>query len=166
MYQDSDLGDTRDFYSSSAYLAYIPTGADDPNVNWDESGLSWNELETLLNRAGISERGEILGRNSGTQPWVTTMDVSIKQEIPGFAEGHSGEVYFMVDNFANLLNSDWGVEKRLGFSDQAVYDFGGLDDEGRYIIDGKFNGADVRNYSQYQTSSSAWQAKVGISYKF
>jgi len=166
MYQDSDLGDTRDFYSSSAYLAYIPTGADDQNVNWDESGLSWNELETLLNRAGISERGEILGRNSGTQPWVTTMDVSIKQEIPGFAEGHSGEVYFMVDNFANLLNSDWGVEKRLGFSDQAVYDFGGLDDEGRYIIDGKFNGADVRNYSQYQTSSSAWQAKVGISYKF
>ena len=31
----------------------------------------------------------------------------------------------MIDNFANLLNSDWGVEKRLGFSDQAVYDFGG-----------------------------------------
>lgn len=166
MYQDSDLGDTRDFYSSSAYLAYIPTGADDANVNWDESGLSWSELETLLNRAGISERGQILDRNSGTQPWVTTMDISVKQEIPGFAKGHSGEVYFMIDNFANLLNSDWGVEKRLGFSDQAVYDFGGLDDQGRYIIDSRFNGADVRNYSQYQTSSSAWQAKIGVSYKF
>ena len=166
MYQDGDLGDSRDFNSSSAYLAYIPTGADDANVNWEESGMSWSELETLLNRAGISERGKILDRNSGTQPWVTTMDVSIKQQIPGFAKGHSGEVYFMVDNFANLLNSDWGVEKRLGYSDQAVYDFGGLDDQGRYIIDSRYNGADVRNYSQITTSSSAWQAKIGISYKF
>jgi outer membrane receptor for ferrienterochelin and colicin len=166
MYRDGDLGDTRDFNSSSAYLAYIPTGADDANVNWDESGVTWAELETLLNRAGISERGTILDRNTGTQPWVTTMDVSIKQEIPGFAKGHSGEVYFMVDNFANLLNSDWGVEKRLRFGDQAVYDFGGLDDQGRYIIDGRYNGADVRNYSEISTSSSAWQAKIGISYKF
>ncbi len=166
MFRDGDLGDTRDFNSSSAYLAYIPTGADDTNVNWDESGLSWNELETLLNRAGISERGTILDRNSGTQPWVTTMDISVKQEIPGFAEGHKGEVYFMIDNFANLLNSDWGIEKRLGFQDQAIYDFGGLDDEGRYIIDARYNGADVRNYSQIATSSSAWQAKIGVSYKF
>ncbi|WP_213609578.1 TonB-dependent receptor [Pseudoalteromonas sp.] len=166
MFRNGDLGDSRDFNSSSAYLAYIPTGPDDTNVNWDRSELSWEELETLLNRAGISERGQILDRNSGTQPWVTSMDISIKQEIPGFAEGHSGEVYLMIDNFANLLNSDWGVEKRLGFSDQAVYDLAGLDDDGRYIINGRYNGADVRNYSQYQTSSSAWQAKIGVSYKF
>ncbi|MDX1727608.1 MAG: hypothetical protein R3203_07360, partial [Pseudoalteromonas tetraodonis] len=166
MFRNGDLGDSRDFNSSSAYLAYIPTGPDDANVNWDRSKLSWEELETLLNRAGINERGQILDRNSGTQPWVTTMDISVKQEIPGFAKGHSGEVYFMIDNFANLLNSDWGVEKRLGYSDQAVYDLAGLDDDGRYIINARYNGADVRNYSQYQTSSSAWQAKIGVSYKF
>ena len=41
----------------------------------------------------------------------------------------------------------------------------GLDDQGRYIIDNSFGGADVRNYSQI-TSSSTWQAKIGISYKF
>ena len=165
-YQDGALGDSRDFYSSSAYLAYIPTGADDPNVNWDESQLTWGELEALLDRAGISERGEILDRNTGTMPWVTTMDISVKQEIPGFAEGHSGEVYFMIDNFANLLNSDWGIEKRLSYQDQSVYDFGGLDDQGRYIIHEAYNGADVRNYTQIEQGASAWQAKIGISYKF
>ena len=166
MYQDGDLGDTRDFNSSSAYLAYIPTGADDANVNWEESGLSWDQLETLLNRAGISQRGQILDKNTGNQPWVTTMDISIKQEIPGFAKGHSGEVYFMIDNFANLLNSDWGIERRLSYQDQAVYDFGGLDDQGRYIIDAKYNGSDVRNYTEIDTAASAWQAKIGVSYKF
>ncbi|MDN3391177.1 MULTISPECIES: TonB-dependent receptor [unclassified Pseudoalteromonas] len=166
MYKMRDLGDTSAFYSDSAYLPYIPTGADDASVNWDKSGLSWNELETLLNRAGISERGQILNRNSGTQPWVTTMDISVKQEIPGFAKGHSGEVYFMIDNFANLLNSDWGIEKSLRYSNQDLYELSGIDDQGRYIINNKFNGADVRNYTQINTSSSAWQAKIGVSYKF
>ena len=166
MFRDGDLGDNEAFYSQSAYLPYIPTGADDANVNWAESGMSWSELETLLDQAGISQRGEILDRNSATQPWVTTMDISIKQDIPGFAEGHSGQIYFMIDNFANLLNDDWGVEKKLGFPNQAIYDFGGLDSEGRYKIDNRFNGADTRNYNQVDLGSSSWQAKAGISYKF
>ena len=164
-FRDSDLGDTRDFNSTSAYLAYIPTGPDDTNVNWQESGLSWNELETLLNRAGISERGQLLDRNTGTQPWVTTMDVSFKQEIPGFYPEHKGQIYFMIENFANLLNSDWGIEKNLRFSDQKIYDFGGLDDSNRLIIDSAYNGADVRNYTEIE-ESSAWRAKIGIRYTF
>ncbi|CAM4192087.1 TonB-dependent receptor [Pseudoalteromonas byunsanensis] len=164
-YRDGDLGDTRDFNSTSAYLAYIPSGANDANVNWDESSLSWAELETLLNRAGISERGQLLDRNTGTQPWVTTMDVSFKQEIPGFYKDHKGEFYVMIENFANLLNSDWGVEKKLRFSDQAVYDFGGLDDNGKLIIEPRYNGADVRNYTEI-SEASAWRAKIGIRYTF
>ena len=165
-YNDGDLGDTRDFYSNSAYLAYIPTGADDPNVNWGNSGMSWDELEIFLNQAGISERGEILDRNTGTQPWVTTMDLSIKQEIPGFATGHKGEIFFMIDNFANMLNDDWGVEKKLGYSDQVIYDFGGLDSDGKYQIDKVYGGADTRSYDQTVLGSSAWQMKVGITYRF
>ena len=165
-YRDGDFGDTDSFYSTSAYLAYIPTGPDDANINWDESRLSWSELETLLNRAGISERGQILDRNTGTQPWVTTMDVSFKQEIPGFSDNHKGEIYFMIENFANLLNSDWGIEKKLSHSDQSIYDFGGLDEQGRTIIEPSYKGADVRNYSQIVKSSSAWQAKIGIRYTF
>ncbi|TMO69682.1 TonB-dependent receptor [Pseudoalteromonas aurantia] len=165
-FRDGDFGDTRDFNSTSAYLAYIPTGADDANVNWDESGLSWSDLETLLNRAGISERGQLLDRNTGTQPWVTTMDVSFKQEIPGFYKGHKGEIYFMVENFANLLNSDWGIEKKIQYADQKLYDFGGLDDNNKLIIDQRYKGSDVRNYSTIVKGSSAWQAKIGIRYTF
>ncbi|MBU2970535.1 TonB-dependent receptor [Pseudoalteromonas sp. C2R02] len=165
MYKDGDFGDTRDFYSQGAYLPYIPTGADDPNVNWDESGVSWDELKGYLDEAGISASGSILDRNTGTQPWVTTMDISIKQDIPGFAEGHSGQIYFMVDNFANLLNSDWGVEKKIKYANQVVYDFGGLDENGKYKIDKPYGGRDTRNYNTI-AGGSAWQAKIGVSYKF
>jgi outer membrane receptor for ferrienterochelin and colicin len=165
-YRDDAFGDTRDFYSNSAYLAYIPSGADDPNVNWDDSQMSWAELEVQLNKAGINERGQILDRNTGTQPWVTTMDLSIKQQIPGFAEGHKGEVFLMVDNFANLLNDDWGVEKRMSFPQQSIYDFGGLDDDGKYIIDKVFGGVDTRSYDRTVLGSSGWQMKVGVNYRF
>jgi hypothetical protein len=165
-YRDGDFGDTSDFDTNHAYLAYIPSGADDPNVNWDESGMSWDELEVHLNKAGISERGEILDRNTGTQPWVTTMDLSIKQQIPGISEGHKGEVFLMVDNLANLLNDDWGVEKNFQYPQQDIYDFGGLDDDGKYTIDKVYGGADTRNNSGIVTKSSGWQMKVGITYRF
>jgi len=165
MYRDGDLGDGDDLNSQSAYLAYIPTGADDANVNWNESDLTWDEVEGILNRSGISQRGGIIDRNTGTQPWVTTLDLSIKQDIPGFAKGHKGQIYFMIDNFANLLNDDWGIDKNLQYPNQAIYDFGGLDDDGKYIIDERYNGQDTRNYGRID-SSSIWQAKIGISYKF
>lgn len=166
MYKDDDFGDTKDFYSNSAYLAYIPSGADDPNVNWEASRISWDELSVLLDQAGISPSGSIIDRNTGTQPWVTTLDISIKQEIPGFAKGHKGQIFFMIDNFANLLNDDWGVEKRLTYPNQALYDLGGLDDEGRYILSPRYEGADTRNYNTIVKSSSSWQMKIGINYKF
>ncbi|PKI17615.1 TonB-dependent receptor [Colwellia sp. 12G3] len=165
-YKKGDLGDTRDFYSNSAYLAYIPSGADDANVNWDESGISWDELEVFLNQAGISERGEILDRNTATQPWVTTMDLSIKQEFAGISAGHKGEIFFMIDNFANLLNDDWGVEKSLRYTSKAIYDFGGLDDNGKYKLDKVYGGADTRNHTETNLSSSGWQMKVGVNYRF
>ncbi|WP_462163117.1 TonB-dependent receptor [Pseudoalteromonas xiamenensis] len=167
LYKDEQLGDFgSDLYTHNAYLAYIPTGADDPAVNWEKSKISWEELETLLNAAGIKERGKILDRNTATQPWVTTMDLSIKQDIPGFKAGHKGQIYFMIDNFANLLNKDWGIERKLAYSDQVLYDLRDVDDQGRYVLERKFNGSDVRNYFKIETGASSWQIKVGVNYKF
>ncbi len=165
-YRDDDFGDTYQFYSYAPYLPYIPSGADDTKVNWTESGMSWEELEVFLNQAGISERGEILDRNTGSQPWVTTMDISIKQEFAGFADGHKGQVFFMIDNFANLLNEDWGIEKYQAYNTKPIYDFGGLDSDGKYILDKVYGGADNRSYSATNLSSSGWQMKIGVNYQF
>ena len=42
----------------------------------------------------------------------------------------------------------------------------GIDNQGRYIIDG-FNGIDAFNDdNQINTSSSVWRLKVGVSYEF
>ncbi|KFZ30476.1 membrane protein [Pseudidiomarina salinarum] len=168
MFRDGDFGDTafESFYTQSAYLPYIPSGADDTNVDWDQS-ISWDEVQMLLDNAGIAYGGEgyILDRNTHNQPWVTELDLSIQQELPGFMPGHKGTLYFTIDNFANLLNDDWGIERRLRFPQVALYDFGGLNDEGKYIIEPAFNGYYPNNFDTVDFSS-AWTVKVGVRYQF
>lgn len=168
MYRDGDFGDTsfERFDTQSAYLPYIPSGADDANVDWDNS-ISWEELEMLLTNADIDIRDEgyILGRNTHYQPWVTKVDLSIQQELPGFLPEHKGTLYFTIDNFANLLNKDWGIERRLRYPQVSLYDFGGLSDDGKYQIDPVYNGYYPNNYTDVDFSS-AWTAKIGIRYNF
>jgi len=169
-YNDNAFGDNDaggDYFNSqSAYLAYIPSGADDPNVDWENS-ISWNELEVLLDNAGIAYGGEgyILDRNTHNQPWVTDLDLSIQQEIPGFMDGHKGILYLTIDNFANLLNDDWGIERRLTYPQVALYDFDGLSDDGKYQIGRTHQGYYPNNFSTVDMSSS-WSAKLGVRYTF
>lgn len=168
-FEDGDFGDTafEGMYSQSAYLPYIPSGADDPNVDWDNS-ISWDEVKMLLDNAGISYGGEgyILDRNSHNQPWVTSLDLSIQQEVPGFMDGHKGVLYLTIANLANLLNDDWGVERRLTYPQVSLYDFGGLSDDGKYQIDSVYNGYYPNNYGTVDLNSSSWSAKLGIRYTF
>ena len=69
-------------------------------------------------------------------------------------------------NFANLLNDDWGVEKRLSFSGKNLYDFGGLSEDGKYKISRLFQGYDTNNYDFSDLTSSAWRIKMGVRYTF
>lgn len=72
----------------------------------------------------------------------------------------------MIDNFTNLLNDDWGVEKIIRFTSKAIYDFGGLDDNGKYKLDKVYGGTDACNHTGNNLSSSDWQMKVGVNYRF
>lgn len=164
-FRDGDLGDQPAFNTFSPYLPYIPSGPEDTNVDWTaNNAVSWDELSTILDRAGIDACGCILARGAATQPWVTELDLSIKQEIPGFSDGHKGELYFTIDNFANLLNSGWGEERNARYP-KAIYDFAGLSDDGKYQLAQSFRGYDVRNYSGIDPSST-WKIKVGVRYSF
>ncbi|MCJ8273788.1 MAG: TonB-dependent receptor, partial [Psychrosphaera sp.] len=55
-FRDGDLGDNEEFYNNSAYLAYIPSGPDDVNVDWDSS-VGWDELSLVLDSAGVKACG-------------------------------------------------------------------------------------------------------------
>ena len=53
-------------------------------------------------------------RNSCQAPWVTQLNARLTKTFPT-ARGQSLEVTADIFNLLNLLDSDWGVQRRLGY---------------------------------------------------
>lgn len=161
----SSLGDPSSLARSSytSYLPYIPTGADDPNVSY-ANGFSYEQfMNDYVIPAGLEGyAGGYADKNSGQSPWINTMDVSISQEIPGFMDGHKGQVYMTIQNFLNLLNDDWGQVETNSYSKRFA-NFS-VDDDGQVVYSPLDNGLNSR--ATWQDDRSTWYLKVGVKYTF
>jgi outer membrane receptor for ferrienterochelin and colicin len=83
-------------------------------------------------------------RNSEESSWWTKVDISVRQDVPVFVEGHSANVYFIIDNFTNMLNDDWGV----------LY-------EANNTVRVSNDTPETR-----QGDASQWELRLGLQYKF
>jgi hypothetical protein len=163
-FRDSDLGDQSRFNSASAYVPYIPTGADDPNVQLD--GITWDELSDWINTAGLSGyAGGYAPKNNATSKWIDRMDLNISQEIPGFMEDHKGTIYFSIQNVLNLVDSAKGKVLKKEFPNSTLVDFD-IDEQGRYVYSEPFRGFDGTNWDEFDAKASTWNIKVGLRYSF
>ncbi|MFV8782597.1 TonB-dependent receptor [Microbulbifer sp. SA54] len=164
-YYDDDLGDQNAFSGSDVYLAYIPSGADDDAVDF-ANGLSYAEIMEIARAAGVEGfAGGYVDKYSSRMPWVTTMDLAITQEIPGFMPAHRGLVYFTIDNFANLLNNDWGKVYDIQYPQQILFDYD-VNPDGQYVYSEPFGGGNTANFSRFQAAESTWRVKLGLKYNF
>jgi hypothetical protein len=157
-------------------LLYIPSGVDDPNV----SPLS--DMDAVADLAAFAQGldcaedylGRSIDRNTCTNDWYYDLDLRFAQELPGpgrFLNIGGGvedkiTVYAMFDNFLNFLDSSWNVQRRRNFAGlQEVAFIDGIDDEGRYIIDGFLE--DAHEEDEFiNVTSSVWRIKLGVSYDF
>ena len=156
---DPGFGDERSFEDRN--LLYIPL-ENDPIVNYSSPEVQ-AEINNFIEEAGLEgSRGTILDRNSENSDWWSRVDLRVSQELPGFMDGHRGEVYFAIRNLGNLLNDDWGVLRQVAFEyNQPVID-AKINDDGTYTYT-NFDG--VRDQSVF-SGSSAWSMRVGFKYKF
>ncbi|MEO6076526.1 MAG: TonB-dependent receptor [Dokdonella sp.] len=118
-------------------------------------------------------QGRIFKRNSARAPWFNQIDVTLRQEIPGLFAGNKGEVRLDIFNFTNLLNNDWGVERRANFPlSRRLANFGGVDPQGRpiYNIDNQVRDGvyspDALGVNESQNPSQRWSAQLTVRYKF
>ena len=164
-YQDGDLGDQTSFDDSDAYLPYIPTGPDDPNVVY-AGGLDYDTFSQYVEQAGLSgDAGGYASKGSATSPWVTRLDLNITQEIPGLAVGHKGELYFNIRNLLNMIDHSKGEALRSQYGTKILVDYD-IDEEGRYVYSEPYGGFDSKNYDQFDAQQSAWGVKMGVRYRF
>ena len=79
-------------------------------------------------------------RNSEDGSWWVKADLRVAQELPGLADGHKASAFFVIDNFTNFLNDEWGVLEQSNFP---------------------FIGAEERI-----GEASIWQMRFGVNYSF
>ncbi|MDP2560532.1 TonB-dependent receptor [Psychrobium sp. 1_MG-2023] len=142
------------------YLPYIPTAGDE-NVIYT-GNTTEAEVLARIEEAGLSGyAGGYAPKNTFTTPWVNTLDLTVRQEIPGLMEGHKGSLYFTVDNLLNLIDSSQGKTYVNDFGTSRLYTATIDPDTSKYVIDG------VKNDSHsFEPLESTWRIKVGVSYKF
>jgi hypothetical protein len=154
-------------------LIYVPTGITDPNLAPTSNAAAVQNLVNFVNGLDCAKKyaGSTIPRNTCSNDWYLDLDLSFSQEIPGpgkvlFGRDDKIRLYATMDNFLNLLDGSWNVQKRRNFAGlQDVATVSGIDSAGRYIVV-PFTGASFAADNQINFSSSVWRAKVGISYDF
>lgn len=157
---DSQFGDFNNYGFGSRQLLYVPL-ENDPNVVYNMSAEEIAEFNAFIEDEGLT-RGEITDRNDQNAEWYVKFDLKVTQQLPGFAEGHKGEVFFVIDNLTNLLNDDWGTYKKGSFVGNRMVSMN-IDDQGRYVYNG-FN--EGNQDTSVERDASLWEMRVGVRYTF
>lgn len=115
-------------------------------------------------------RGQYMERNGALLPFIHNIDLRILQDI--FTNigrnRHTLQLSFEVENFGNMINSDWGVSKRTVYSNGAILAFAGLNAFGQPTFRmNTVNGAlPTRTFETINSVSSTWRANLGLRYSF
>jgi hypothetical protein len=113
-------------------------------------------------------------RNSHRSPWTTVLDLRFAQELPIFGKTR-GILTLDIENFANMLNKDWGQVRQVGFP----Y-FTPVVDVDRISTTGCPNGAvscyvyrprsgqsgPVAPFEQISSLPSVWRVQLGVRIEF
>jgi outer membrane receptor protein involved in Fe transport len=99
---DCDLSD-----NPGSQLFYVPTGTSDPLVTGDPAFLA--DLDEFISSTDCLNdfRGTNTPRNGCKTSWVNVISLRLMQEI-SFGDRINFDLMMDIENFGNLLNSDWG----------------------------------------------------------
>lgn len=149
--------------TANALLPYIPT-VNDPNVVFTSDAARANFFNTI-DALGLTQyAGGYAPRGANTTPWVTTLDLSLRQEVPGFMNDHKGIFYVTIANFLNLLDSTKGKVYGADFGTTQLVQFAIDQNTGQYVYGDTL--ASTTNYDKFYNQLSTWRLKVGVTYRF
>lgn len=106
--------------SSSRYLLYVPAIATDALVSYDSAATqtAFNNFVDATDGLG-KFRGRIVPKNTARSPIYTKVDLHLEQDIPTFIGTSRIKLFADIENFLNLLDSDWGVQRQVNFPQTA-----------------------------------------------
>ena len=158
---NSVTGNSR-FYADYS-LAYIPTGATDPNVVFASSDVA-NAVMAHVNSTGLSAyKGSHAPRNAFNSPWYSRLDLRITQDI-GVFDDHKFIVYLDLLNLLNMIDDEKGIVKEYSYNNSRQIMVSGVSDSGQFLISGV--DPDDSLWIQNNDGQSAWNINLGFKYQF
>ncbi|MDH3547395.1 MAG: TonB-dependent receptor, partial [Gammaproteobacteria bacterium] len=154
-------------------LLYMPDGPSDPNVIF-APGFDQDEFFAWAAANDLTKYGGgIVPRNAIEGSWWNKFDLRISQDLPGFSPDHRAQIWFNIENLANLLNDDWGVLYERSFPRTAAVVEASLPD---FVLDGTSDNdfSDAQYTFESFTSQgesrvakvSVWRIRFGFNYRF
>ena len=160
------FGDSACIQGNNRELFYVPTGANDPKINWASSTVTPAQLDAYINQYGLSKyRGEIAPRNAFNAPWFETLDLHFLQELPSPIEGHKLALTLDTQNFSNLLFPSWGRLEQVGFPGAVAVVTPSIVN-GQYVYKPTSTAGLLGPVQSFQARPSIWQIQMGIHYSF
>ncbi len=173
-----------------ADLLYVPLAGGDPAVEF-ASAADEAAFNNFIQQEGLGKfRGTFVPRNYGRSPWTQRWDFRFTQDLPGIpgAEEYVGDNRFQfvldVENFANLLNDEWGTQYgrsgsfgRVNVANVSLRELAGgevLSDnepgefckaatDCRYIYSGISSPTQI---DRQDRNNSVWRIRMGLRYEF
>ena len=113
-----------------------------------------------------NHQGGVVSRNGATSPWINQIDLSLRQEVPGFFE-NKGEIRFDIFNIGNMINKKWGQIYNPNFPyNRSPANYAGVDPvTGKYV----YNLTSPGSYAyskQDDQAQSRWSVLVTLRYTF
>ncbi|MFN3910584.1 carboxypeptidase regulatory-like domain-containing protein [Hyphomonas sp.] len=152
-------------FANSRQLAYIPTGANDPLIAATSNAAAVAALNAYIagHETLADYRGQIAPRNIAADDWWTTFDLRLSQDLPGLRKDDRTQVYMVIENLGNLINSDWGIQREHGFPGNAELYTATINGSNQYVISA-FNSA--ADNDAINVDPSLWKIRFGLKYKF
>jgi len=151
----------------AGHLLYVPSGLNDPLFAPTSFGgdlAAQQDFIDYINESELAQyAGSIAPRNGDNSAWSTIFDVRIQQELPAFHQDHSLTLFLDIENFGNLINSDWGRVERTRYEYER-------DVVSAAIVNGQYEYFNLNSKRSIENleilSQSVWQVQFGLKYEF
>ena len=159
--------------SRNRSLPYIPSAQGDI-VLVEKNGLTPAQQWELLN-AFISDdpsldasRGGYADKNGSRAPFTSQWDLAIRQDLGSVfgADLHRIQLSLDIENFANLINKNWGTIYNVvgDFNNSELFQYEGLDgNTPTFSFTNDRTGLEKYDISSF---ASRWRMRVGVRYIF
>ncbi len=157
------------------HLIYVPdvsSATADPLVSY-ATGFNFAGFQNFIQNSSLDGyQGSIAPKNSARSPRWNKLDLHISQEVPFFLGGKI-QVFADMENFLNMLNSDWGALRQVAFPYRAsLVDVTCLQANGSPVTGAGQTCASYQ-YSNFRepglttyTNYSIWQVRLGVRLAF